>query len=324
MKQLSKTERQEIALYLKKGHSYRSIGTMLGRSASTISREVARNTVKGQYVASKAHLKRYQRRYWVAKEIPRLWENDWQAFRAFLDEKLSQEHPWSPEQICGQWSLLYPKSGVSKSTVYRFIDRWQYDLKKKLPHQRYNWRRRRAGLGKRNLIPNRTWIDDRPAVVDSRTTHGHWEGDTLGSKHRETDTILATIERQSRYLVADLLPNRKPALSAKKLAAWQRQYRYQSLTLDNGIEFQQHEKIGCDTYFCHPYSSWEKGQIEYAMRLLRRLVPKKTSLKNLSHDQLQHYIHQLNHTPRKCLNFQTPYQVFHQHFQNNLQLITSL
>lgn len=316
MKQLSKTERQEIGYYLSRGHSLRGIAQMLGRSPSTISREVQRNSVKQEYVPKKAHLKSYQRRYWVKKEAPRLWDKDWNFFREFLEEKLSQEHPWSPEQICGSWSLSHPNMSISPSTVYRFIESWEYRLKKYLPHQRYRWKRKKSGLGKRNLIPNRIWIDDRPEEVDTRLSLGHWEGDTLGRKKGETDTILASIERKSRFLVANLMPNRKPALSAKQLKQWNLQYRFQSLTLDNGIEFQQHEQIGCKTFFCHPYSSWEKGQIEYAMRLLRRLIPKKTSLKNLSPSQLQSYIDHLNHTPRKCLNFQTPHQVFHQNFQN--------
>lgn len=167
---------------------------------------------------------------------------------------------------------------ISPSTVYRFIEKCEYRLWKFLPHQRYGRKKRKNGTSKRSLIPNRTWIVDRPLEVNSRTTLGDWEGDTLGSKRGETDTILGTIERKSRYLIATIMPNRKPSLSAKKLKQWnqQQQYRFQTLTLDNGIEFQQHEKIGCDTFFCRSYSSWERGRIEYAMRLIRRLVPKKS------------------------------------------------
>jgi len=316
MKQLKKTDRQEIGLYLDKGHSHRSIAKMLKRPPSTISREIKRNSVNGKYDAEKAQMKSYQRRYWVAKEAPRLWDQRWKSFREFLEEKLSQEHPWSPAQICGYWSLLHPHMTIAPSTIYRFIDRWEYRLQKYLPHQRYRWKRKKNGTPKRNLIPNRVWIDDRPEEVDSRESLGHWEGDTLGSMRGETDNILGSIERKSRYLIATIMPNRKPSLSAQKLKQWNKQYHFQSLTLDSGIEFQQHEKIGCDTFFCHPYSSWEKGQVEYAMRLLRRLVPKKTSLKNITEKQLQQFVDQLNHTPRKCLKWKTPHQVF---FHKNLK-----
>lgn len=321
MSQLTNTERREIHYLFEKGYSRRSIGRMLGRPASTISRELIRNESNGEYNAEKAIVKSYQRRYWVKKESPRLWEDEWKDFRSFMESKLKQNHPWSPEQICGYWSEQHPEHTISYSTVYRFIERWDFALKKYLPHQRYRWKRKARGTPKRNLIPNRVWIDDRPEEVSNRETIGHWEGDTLGSKRGETDNILGAIERKSRYLIANIMPNRKPALSAKQLKEWNQQYCFQSITLDNGIEFQQHEKIGCNTFFTHPYSSWEKGQIEYAMRLIRRLVPKKSSLKNITNQQLQMFINQLNHTPRKCLNWKTPHQVFFQ--INNYSLPSS-
>lgn len=318
MKQLTKSDRKEIAYFLGKGHSIRAIALMLGRPPSTISREISRNSVKGIYDPDKAHLKNYQRRYWVRKQTPRIWETRWKPFRKFMREKLKQKHPWSLAEICGHWSLIHPEQSISPSTLYRYLHRWEFGLKKHLPHQRYHYKVKKRGASPRFLIPNRTWIDDRPEMVDQRQEVGHWEGDTLGSKRGETDNILGSIERKSRYLIATIMPNRKPSLSAQQLAQWNQQYRFQSLTLDNGIEFQQHEKIGCDTFFCHPYSSWEKGQIEYAMRLLRRLVPKKSSLSNITEKQLQAFVDDLNNRPRKCLNWQTPHQVFYESSQLNL------
>lgn len=309
--QIQKTERKEISYLKKKGYSIRAIAKMLNRSPSTISREISRNTVLGKYVPQKAQMKSYQRRYWVRKELPRLWDEDWKLFREFMEKKLSQDHPWSPEQICGSWSLTHPDQTISYSTLYRFIHRWEFRLYKKLPHQRYKWKRKKNGTPKRVMIPNRVWIDERPKSVDSREIIGHWEGDTLGSKKGETLNVLGSIERKSRFLVASIMPNRKPFLSAQKLREWNIQYNFKSITLDNGIEFKHHEKIGCDTFFCHPYSSWEKGQVEYAMRLLRRLIPKKSSLQNISQQQLQHFIQLLNNTPRKCLNWNTPQQIFY-------------
>ena len=309
--QLQKTERREIKYLKEKGYSLRAIARMLERSPSTISREITRNTVCGEYIPHKAQMKSYQRRYWVQKELPRLWDHEWKPFREFMEKKLSQEHPWSPEQICGSWSLFHPQQTLSYSTLYRFIHRWEFRLHKKLPHQRYKWKRRKNGTPKRVMIPNRVWIDERPKSVDSREIIGHWEGDTLGSKKGETLNVLGSIERKSRFLVASIMPNRKPSLSAQKLREWNMRYKFKSITLDNGIEFRHHEKIGCDAFFCHPYSSWEKGQIEYAMRLLRRLIPKKSSLHNISQQQLQYFVFLLNNTPRKCLNWNTPHQVFY-------------
>lgn len=310
MAQLKKTERKEIAHLKKKGYSIRAIGEMLKRSPSTISRELRRNAVNGEYDSDKAQLKSYQRRYWVEKETPRLWDEEWQDFRKFLEEKLAQEHPWSPEQICGQWSLLRPKQTISFSTVYRFIENWDFKLKKKLPHQRYKWKRKKRGTPKRNLIPDRIWIDERPESINNRENFGDWEGDTLGSKHGETHTVLGLIERKSRYLLSSIAENRKPKNIAQTMKSWVNDHSINSITLDNGIEFTRHKDVGCDTYFCHPYSSWEKGQIEYAMRLLRRLIPKKSSIAEISNQQLQEFVDILNNTPRKCLQWSTPKQVF--------------
>jgi IS30 family transposase len=309
--QLQKTERKEISYLKTKGYGIRAIAKIMNRAPSTISREISRNTVNGSYIAHKANIKSYQRRYWVQKELPRLWDKDWQPFREFMEKKLSQEHPWSPEQICGRWTLDHSDQSISYSTIYRFVHNWEWRLHKKLPHQRYRWKRKKRGTPKRALIPNRIWIDDRPKIVDSRETMGHWEGDTLGSKKGETENILGVIERKSRFLRADIMPNRKPHLTAKKMRQWHQEHHFKSITLDNGIEFRNHDKIGCDTFFCHPYSSWEKGQVEYSMRLLRRLIPKKSSLQNISRDQLRKFVEILNHTPRKCLNFKTPHEVFY-------------
>lgn len=309
--QLQETERKEISYLKRKGYGIRAIAKMLNRPPSTISREILRNSVNGEYIAEKAQLKSYQRRYWVQKERPRLCGRDWKPFREYMEKKLSQEHPWSPEQICGRWTLENPTQSISYSTVYRYINNWELRLHKKLPHQRYRWKRKKNGTPKRALIPNRIWIDERPKIVDSRKTIGHWEGDTLGSKKGETKNILGVIERKSRFLCADIMPNRRPHLAAKKMHQWHKTHTFSSITLDNGIEFQHHEKIGCDTFFCNPYSSWEKGQVEYAMKLLRRLIPKKSSLQNISRYKLRKFVNSLNNTPRKCLNFKTPHEVFY-------------
>lgn len=311
MSQLKKEERKQIEYFLSKKYSQRAIAEMLGRNVSTISREIKRNSVKGEYQAEKAQAKQYNRRYWVKKKVPKLWSLEWKPFKDFLDKHLKEKHPWSLDQICKRWSEENKSKTISLSTLYRFIHRWDRLLYKHLPHQRYNWKRRKKGSKIRGIIPNRIWIDERPQHVELREEIGHWEGDTLGSKKGETLNILGAIERKSRFLLAQILPNRKPKLSANRMKKWTEKYNIKSFTLDNGIEFQKHEEIGCKTYFCHPYSSWEKGQIEYAMRLIRRLVPKKSSLENVSQNQLQSFISNLNHMPRKCLNYKTPYEVFY-------------
>ena len=313
MKQLSKTERQEIYILKGKGYSLRAIAKALERSVSTVSRELKRNSVMGKYSPEKAQMKSYQRRYWVTKPPPKLWKMEWRKLGRFLKRKITQKYPWSVEQIVGTWNKNNPTQTISVPSIYNYLYRWEKSLCKYLPTKRYRRKTRKNLKKKRELIPNRVWIDERPKSVDKRNSIGHWEGDTLGSKKGESATILASIERKSRFLVAQVVPNRKPKKIAQRMKKWQELHSFQTLTIDSGIEFRNHEDIGCDTYFCHPYSSWEKGQVEYAMKLLRKFFPKKSSLKNIPQQKLTEIVHALNNTPRKCLNFQTPSQVF---FQN--------
>ena len=160
------------------------------------------------------------------------------------------------------------------------------------------------------MIPDRTWIDERPESINNRSEKGHWEGDTLGNRKGETETVVGIIERKSRRISAEIIPNKKSEHLVPLHQKWTESYAIKSLTLDNGIEYKKHSLFGTKTYFCHPYSSWEKGQIEYGMRLLRRLIPKKSFLKDCSPQKLKEFIDDLNNTPRKCLNWKTPNEVF--------------
>ena len=168
---------------------------------------------------------------------------------------------------------------------------------------------------KRELIKNRVQIDDRPEAINNRSEFGHWEGDTIYSHRGDKTVFLTSQERLSRYLLANKLSNRKAHRIGNILSQATENYKIKSITLDNGTEFIRHEQIGCQVYFCHPYSSWEKGGIEYANRLIRRYCPKKSKLKDYSYQYLQKTVMQINNTPRKCLNFRTPQEVFFAHLE---------
>lgn len=137
------------------------------------------------------------------------------------------------------------------------------------------------------MIPNRTWIDERPVEVKDRIEPQHWEGDLLCSRRSDKTSVLVLEERASRYLLAERVPDKKPQRIAKLIAQTTSNLAFKSLTLDNGLEFKHHERFGCATFFCHPYSSWEKGGIEYANRLLRRYLPKRSYLRDYSNRYLQ-------------------------------------
>jgi IS30 family transposase len=130
------------------------------------------------------------------------------------------------------------------------------------------------------------------------------------SKKGDKNSLLVLLDRYSRYVFVRKVKDKKPRRILNEIDRIAKMNSINSITFDNGIEFQQHYKLNCNTYFCHPYSSWEKGAVEYANRLIRRYIPKKTYIKDYSKYYIQAVIEKLNHTPRKCLNYKTPYEVY--------------
>jgi IS30 family transposase len=164
----------------------------------------------------------------------------------------------------------------------------------------------------RQLIPNRIWIDERPAVVSTRERYGDFEGDTMGVPRYTRETIAAVIERKSRYILAKKITRLKFTMPAfQKLL---KPFPATTFTLDNGVENVRYRELGIPTYFCHPYSSWEKGSIEYAFKLMREYIPKKADLRNYTENEITAVVDTLNDRPRKCLGYRTPKEVFEEQF----------
>jgi IS30 family transposase len=296
------------------------IGRTLGRHRSTIDREVKRNaSFCGQYLDDVAQRKTVARRQAAAR---RPCTGD-AGLMAHV-EAMIQAH-WSPEQIAGRLEVAPPNSlqgrALSHTTIYRWI--WANPKRSKWlrPYLRVAWRKRRKPYGKpskRGQIPNRVSIDDRPAVVDARERLGDWEGDTMVGKGH-SGYVVTSVERASRYTVARKLDAATADATEQALVAAMRRLpagKRRTQTLDNGREFARHESIaarlGLDVYFAHPYRSWERGTCENTNGLLRQYLPKKMDFAALTDRQLASYVRQLNHRPRKCLNYRTPAEVFHE------------
>ena len=318
-KHLSLDERIELYRMRKAGQSIRAIAAVLDREPSTISRELARNSEptkawSGGYEPARAERLASRRRRWDAR------------FKLSRDEPLRQyvcerlQAGWSPEQIAGELRVQHGRCVISYESIYRFIyhrsaqgDYWH----RWLPRHKS----RRGRLGERGGSPikriqDRVSIAERPLEVATRETPGHWEGDLmLFQRHRQA--LLITHERKSRLLLARRQPGKAAAPVAKQLlrqfSALPRSLR-RTLTVDNGTEFAQHYRLNRElrmaTYFCDRHSPWQKGGIENAIGRMRRRLPRKTDLGALGPTALNLLIAAYNHTPRKCLGFQTPAQVF--------------
>src|SRR5262245_22302482 len=316
---LSLSDRIELYRLRQAGHSMRAIATALGRSASTISRELKRNSEatkvwRDGYEPVRAQALSERRRQWDAR------------FKLARDAQLRDYVRlqllvgWSPEQIAGYLRAQSGHCVISHESIYRFIyhrsaqkDYWHRLLARRKP--------RRGRLGSHRINPMdhihyRVPIDERPAQVDGRTVAGHWEGDLMLFA-RYGQAILVTHERSSRLLLAKRQPNKAAEPVARQLL---RQFAClpaslrRSITFDNGTEFAYHHrlnrKLRMATYFCDPHAPWQKGGIENAIGRMRRRLPRKTDLAALEGDALDRLVAAYNHTPRKCLGFNTPAAVF--------------
>ena len=310
MAQLTKQDRQEIEYYLKKGHGPTAIGSMLGRSKSVISSEIKRNSVNGKYSGKKAHLKAYQRRYWVLNDPQKI--RLCPALESYIEKALRRKNPWSPEQIAGRWNELESKKNgltITAPTIYKYLYRFRLDLCKYLCTKRKKKKKRHEKTS-RVMIPNRVWIEDRPAVIEQKQRLGDWEGDTICSGKDDKTSLLVLHDRASRYICVSKSKDKTQKRMIPKVRRLLKHKPQHSLTLDNGIEFKGHQAFGLPTFFCHPYSSWQKGAVEYSNRLIRRHLPKKTRLADVSPKKLSLIVEAINNTPRKCLNYKTPHEVF--------------
>lgn len=315
---LTLSERIELYRLHKSGQSVRAISRALGRSASTVSRELARNSAptkvwSGGYEPARAQALAERRRHWDARF--KLTRNE--PLRIHVRRRL--EAGWSPEQIAGELRIASGHNVISHESIYRFI--YHRSDQKDYWHRLLPRRKSRRGrLGRRggspvDFIEHRVPLHERPAAANNRTTRGHWEGDLMLFA-RYGQAILVTHERRSRLLLAHRQPNKQADPVAEQLLhqfqALPKTLR-RSLTLDNGTEFAYHyrlHQLGMATYFCDPHAPWQKGGIENAIGRMRRRLPRKTDLATLTPEQLDQLVADYNHTPRKCLGFKTPAAVF--------------
>jgi transposase, IS30 family len=323
--QLSLDERCAIARRREAGESIRKIAAALDRSPSSISRELKRNAGKGPRAGP----------YRPAHADDLAWARRWSGGKLERDEALQQlvlerlALGWSPEQVSGRLALEAGRRVVSYETIYRFIYAQirrtnDHAWRRYLPRAKFRrgWRRRR-GASPVLHIKQRTPLEQRPASAADRREPGHWESDLMAFS-AYGHTLLAAQERTSRLLALKRQPTKHADPVARDLHRWLRdlpQGLRRSITFDNGTEFASHYKLrdqlGLDTFFCDPHAPWQKGGVENAIGRMRRVLPRKTNLEKLTSAQLRNLVRRYNETPRRCLGFKTPSEVFSQllHFE---------
>jgi len=318
--QLSSTERIEIYRLHADGISRREMARRLGRCAATISRELRRNSQpsrrwpggyqpqRAQHLAQRRHARG---RTYKLERLPLL--------RQLVVDRLARG--WSPEQIAGRLARERAHERISHESIYRYIywRTWSFcdTLHRLLPrHKHRRGRRRKNTRWCKSTILHRVPIHLRPARLVRRSQLGHWEADLMAfSAHGQF--LLVAHERKSRWTTLCRQHSRSAlsvACNLSSLLASLPHHARRSITFDNGSEFSKHyllsSQLGIRTWFCDTHSPWQKGGIENAIGRFRRLLPRKTNLAALHPDDLQLCVDRFNNTPRKCLAFQSPNEVF--------------
>lgn len=309
---IKKAERLEIAILLHKGYSQRAIAKVLGRNHSSIVREIQSNSVNGTYDPSKAQHKAYVKRKYSkyqgmkVRERPRLCH--------YIKTRLRKG--WTPEQIAGRLKhidrhLPY----ASAKAIYKYLySMYGQAYCAYLKSRHYAKSKRRRIKPKRQLIPFRVFIDQRPAFIDRKERYGDYEVDRVESNKYANAGLLVVQERKARYYQAVKTMGRTAKENKHAIKKALRPFAIlHSLTYDNDISFIKHQELnqelGISSYFCLPHHPWEKGSLEYTNKLLREYIPKGADIGTYTQRQVNMFIRRLNARPRKCLNYQTPEEV---------------
>ena len=309
---LTLEDRCTIARLHADGQSIRKIATALDCSPSTVSRELNRNS--GPRVG-----------YKPAYADEQAWARRWRGSRLVRQPDLQEfvldrlAMGWSPEQIAGRLAQERHSMRISHESIYRFIyDQirrtndyvWRYYLPRKKSQR--GWYRTHKPM---EHIKDRVSLKNRPSYIGKRKQFGHWETDLLHPR-KSGAAILVTQERASRFTLLAKQPGKHAQPVVDQIKSWfsdmPKELR-RTLAQDNGPEFFLHYQLhdmGVKTFFCDPHSPWQKGGVENMNGRIRRYIPLGTDPESFSNNDLQALALRLNSTPRKCLGFKTPAEVF--------------
>ena len=321
-RQLDLDQRRTLFRLVEARRPVGEIAARLGRHPSTIYRELGRNRFRegdrgfcGYFPLTAQDLARgrRQRRRKLAADG---------GLRARVVERLRAG--WSPQQIAGRLKQEQGRASVCHETIYRHVygpEGRRDDLYRHLPKAR---RRRGTRYGRRPrsaCIPRERWIENRPAEVGDRQAFGHWECDLLiFRKQHGKANVTSLMERKSRFTF--LLPNgdrRSIAVLAGVADALRPlpEDARRTITFDRGSEFAGYaaldRHLALESYFCDPHSPWQKGGVENANGRVRRFLPREAEPAALARARLRRLADRLNDTPRRCLGYRTPREVFEAH-----------
>jgi len=316
---LTQADRDRLQALRDEGVKQKGVAKILKVDPATISREIKRNRRKyrekkyiknknARYEASVAEHKAYVRRKYAKYQGKKINEN--KDLRKYIVKQLKNH--WNPDEIAGRMKQDKEPFYASKTAIYEWLrtvhgQRWcPY-----LYSRRYYKRKRGPKTVKRHMIPHRIGIEKRPLGATNRSRYGHYEGDTMVSAKTTASTAALSVlyERKAKYIDARKIDNIKPSSNNAAIEDMKKEVYMKSVSMDNGIENIKHEELGIPAYFCDPYSSWQKGGVEHANKMIRRFIPKKSDFAQYSNEYVKMVVDILNNKPRKSLQYKTAYEV---------------
>ena len=324
-KHLSLEEREKLFAFKEVGLSLREIAHRLGRSHSSLSRELSRN---------QTGIGKRSREYLIFRYIPckaqrkadkRAWKQRYKAplknplVFLYVREHLRNPYNWTPDQIAGRLPIDHPGYSISYEAIYRYIYSKKMRRYKYWQYLTLSRKKRMKKLGRSvhrdGKIPGSISIDLRPEIVNLRSRIGDWETDNIIGKLTDKTALSVTVERVTKLTLITKLLDRLAATKRdeliRRLGVFPKAIRL-TLTTDNGSENSNHQEISETLsllmFFCHAYHSWEKGTVENQNGRIRRYIPKGISIDIFPEEYIREVERRLNSTPRKCLGYFTPYE----------------
>lgn len=302
-KYLSDHERSEIEILNNKGYKVREIARVLDRSPNTISLELKR--VPSGYKAKYAK--------WYAEKELKNRKLNWSKIESTPVLKRyvisGLKNGWNPDEISGRMKKDTVSWYASKSAIYEWLNTVRGERYKKYLYAYRPGRRHKKKEGRHGQITQMIPIEMRTVSIDSRLVYGHWESDLVVSGRCDTSGISTSVERKSRYIHALKVSNQTANEKQKTLMSLVGEFKVRSITFDRGHENAKHHELGIQTYFCNPYTSYEKGSIENANKMIRRYFPKKTNFSLIPQEEVDRIVSIINNKPRKILHYETATEV---------------
>lgn len=302
---LTKEERSELSILLGRNFLKSEIARALGRSRNTISYEIRENSTKGVYNPIKAHAKAMVDRKYRRYDWQKIEQN--QKLKAYIIAGLKKH--WNPVEIAGAMQKEKRPFYASKTAIYVWLRSGRGAQYCVYLYSKRSYVKKRKSKTDRVMIPDRVSIIKRPLGATNRSRYGHWEDDSIVSKKGTLGGLKSAQERKSRLVMAQKVESMSPVEHAQVAKTMFSGVRILTVSRDNGIENKHHMEQPFPSFFCDPYSSWQKGGVENANKMIRRYFPKGTDFRSVSQGEVDRVVSIINNKPRKILGYRSALEV---------------